>query len=108
MTALQDRRARLLASLYAKFGEACDWTFEAGGAVKPVTVRRRSDDTDVAFGASDAVVDREIVRVRRAEIAMPAIGDLVSVDGGAFRVIADPRRSKHGLEWTCEVSLLRA
>lgn len=113
MTALADRRARLLAALYATFGEAAAWTSAASGAVTSLTVRRKGEDDQVGFGESAALVTKDMLRVRVADLAAPAEDDQVVVQlaaGGAetVRVLAPPRRVRNGLEWVCEVAAVRA
>lgn len=113
MAALQDRRARLLASLYAEFGEPADWAPVDGGAAVSVTVRRRSEDGLVNYGGSTAIGLQNPIRVRRSEVAQPYEGDLVTVkdpDTGAeletYRILGEPRLAKTGAEWVCDAALV--
>src|SRR5438045_1360547 len=104
MSALQDRRVRLLASLYATFGEAASW------AGAPCTVRRRTETVSVDFGDSAGLTASNLLKVRAAEIAAPARGNtvVVTLAGGGtstLRVIADPVLVKSGLEWVAEVAV---
>lgn len=108
MTALADRRAKLLAVLYAKFGEAAGWSASAGGAAVPVTIRRKTGDVIVDFGDSQAVASQEILRVRAAEVSAPTEGDRVEIAGAeTLRILGQPRRAKQGLEWICEAAIVR-
>lgn len=108
MTALAVRRAKLLAALYDKFGEAAGWTPAGGGSAAPVTIRRKTGDVIVGFGESEAVASQDILRVRASEISAPVTGDVVSITGAETLVIlGQPRRAKQGLEWICEATLKR-
>jgi hypothetical protein len=99
----QDRRARLLAALYARFGEAADWTPAAGGSASPVTVRRRGDDGLVQMGPTEVVAPTHLLRVRVADVAAPARRDSVAIGAETFRVMGKPRLVHSGLEWLCEI-----
>lgn len=109
MTALQSRRAKLLASLYVTFGEAASWTPVGGGAVQSVTVRRNEEDGEAAFGSSAVLGPQTFIRVRSSEVAEPQRGDLVAIveTGETFKVISDPRRERNGGDWACEVAEVR-
>lgn len=102
MTALQDRRARLLASLYRTYGEAATWTPAAGGAGSPVTIRRAPEDVEQAFGDNLALVRKDFIRVRVSEVSSPGKGDLVVIGSESFRILGKPRKVKAGNEWVCE------
>lgn len=116
MAALHDRRARLLASLYAKFGEAAAWTSALGGAAVPCTIRRKGvEDIDVTYGQGGSLAEKDILKVRASEIPAPGDGDLVAIlaDDGVtvvetFRLISAPRRIRGGLEWACEPGPVRS
>lgn len=109
MDALQDRRARLLASLYTTYGEAAEWTPVDGGAAVSVMVRRRGEDVDAGFGMSVALVWKDFLKVRVSELAVASLGDLVAfpATGETFRIIAEPRKVKAGMEWVCEPGQVR-
>lgn len=109
MSALQARRARLLASLYVSYGEAALWTPAAGGTPIAVTIRRRGEEVDAPMGASSALVWQDVIRVRRLELAAPARGDRVALETGeTVKIIADPRQAKAGGEWVCEYAPVRS
>ena len=109
MSALQARRARLLASLYVAYGEAALWTPATGGAPIPVTIRRRGEEVDAPMGASSALVWQDFIRVRRLDLAAPGRGDRVALESGeTVKIIADPREAKAGGEWVCEYAPLRS
>jgi len=108
MSALQARRARLLASLYVSYGEAAIWTPAAGGPPIPVTIRRRGEEVDAPMGGSSALVWQDFIRVRRLELAAPARGDRVAIGEETLKIIAEPRQAKAGGEWVCEYAPVRS
>jgi len=44
-----------------------------------------------------------LLEVRAADVAVPAEGDSVGLDGEALRVVGDPRRVAGGRVWRCQV-----
>lgn len=107
MSAPQDRRRRLLAALYAKFGESAVWTPAAGGADTPVTVRPHTGDVEIDFGQSKTIAPQNMLRVRSDDLT-PATKDTVVIGEGAeartVKVIGKPRLAHQGLEWVCEIA----
>ena len=104
MAALHDRRARLLASLYATYGEAATWTSAEGGQPFPIMVRRRQGEDALSFGQSEISATSEVFRVRKSEVAeamMDATFTLTEADE-SFRLLADARQADFGMEWICE------
>jgi hypothetical protein len=83
-----------------------DALWRAGGAGDGAVVRviRKSPDEVVGFGSGRAVMATVLIDVRVAEVASPAAGDTVEIDGGLFAVIGTPVRDSLGLVWTCEAS----
>ena len=65
----------------------------------------------VGFGASRAVRPTALIEVRAIDIAMPAIGDTVTIPGSSpgtstvYTIIAEPVGDSLGLVWTCEAGL---
>lgn len=104
MSPVVDRRARLLAAVYAQWGEDAVWT--PGDGPDPVRVKREEADADVQLGQSRVRVDSIVLRVRRAEVSAPAKGDQVGfVDPPeAFVLIAKPKLERFGMEWICEAA----
>jgi hypothetical protein len=45
-----------------------------------------------------------LIDVRRSEVAEPASGDMVEIDGETFEVIAAPTVDSLHLVWTCEAA----
>lgn len=93
----------------ALFGDpniAGDAIWRAGGVGAGTAVRvviRRPDQV-AGFGDSRAIVPTMLIEVRRSEVAKPANGDTVEIDGETFEVISAPVRDSLGLMWTCEAA----
>ena len=86
---------------------AKDAQWKAGGTGAGVVCRIRFAQPDevVNFGQSRAVMSAVLIRVRTADIAAPAEGDIVTVGTTDYRISGDPRY--HGtrrLEWLCEAA----
>jgi hypothetical protein len=105
-----DRRSRLLAALYAKFGEPADWTPVGGGGTTRVTVRPAPEDDVLNFGDGRALVEKIPLLVRVAEVATPAANDVFVLNPGpgeeAVQLLATPRRTRYRLEWLLEARRL--
>jgi hypothetical protein len=107
MTTPAERRATVLATVYATFGEPALWTPAGGGDAVSVTVKRADVDDVVQFGDSRAILPSLVLKVRRSDLGSPGQDDTVIVNPGAgqesFVIIAQPRRSpRYGDEWACE------
>lgn len=77
------------------------WTH---GSSQPKAVRvicHRPDDV-MAFGETRLHTTTTIVDVRVADVAQPAAGDLVAIDGETCVVQGTPRRDSGRLVWSCE------
>lgn len=74
----------------------------AGAAVRVITKR---PDQITGFGDSRAILPTMLIEVRRSEVAAPAAGDTVEIDGETFAVIATPLIDSLGLIWACEAAL---
>jgi hypothetical protein len=85
---------------------AADALWRAGGAGAGIAVRivRKSPDEIVGFGNSRTVLSAVLIDVRSTEVAVPAAGDTVEIDGDLFDIIGTPTRDSLGLVWTCEAS----
>jgi hypothetical protein len=93
----------------ALFGDpniATDAVWRAGGvgAATAVRVVTRRPDQVVGFGDSRAVLPTLLVEVRRSEVAEPASGDTVEIEGELFEIIAAPTTDSVRLVWTCEAA----
>jgi hypothetical protein len=80
------------------------WRWGGVGAGIAVRVVARRPDQVVGFGDSRAVLPTLLVDVRRSEVAEPASGDTVEIDGETFEVIAAPIIDSVRLIWTCEAA----
>jgi hypothetical protein len=86
-------------------GEDAIWRAGGVGAGVAIRVIRKSPDKIVGFGDSRAVMPSVLIDVRSAEMALPAAGDTVEIDGSIFDIIAEPTADALRLVWTCEASL---
>jgi hypothetical protein len=93
-------------ALFADPNIATDAIWRAGGAGIGTAVRvvTRRPDQVVGFGDSRAVLPTLLIDVRRSEVAEPASGDTVEIDGDLFEVIAAPIIDSVRLVWTCEAA----
>jgi len=86
----------MLDDLFADPHLARDATWRAGGAGDGVPVRlilRRPDETAAIFDVH-ATLPRLAAEVRASEVAAPAEGDLLSLDGADYRVRGAERDSE--------------
>jgi hypothetical protein len=93
-------------ALFADPNVARDAIWRAGnaGAGTVVRVVTRRPDQVIGFGDSRAVLPTLLIDVRRSEVAEPASGDTVEIDGDLFEVIAAPIIDSVRLVWTCEAA----
>jgi len=93
-------------ALFADPNFATDAIWRAGGAGAGTAVRvvTRQPDQVAGFGDSRAVLPTLLIDVRRSEVAEPASGDTVEIDGAAFEIIAAPTIDSLRLVWTCEAA----
>ena len=93
-------------ALFADPNIAMDAVWRAGGVGDGTTVRviTRRPDQVVAFGESRAVLPTLLVEVRRSEVAEPASGDTVEIEGEFFEIIAAPTTDSVRLVWACEAA----
>jgi hypothetical protein len=78
------------------------WRAGGVGDGIPVRVVTRRPDQAVGFGDSRAILPTMLIEVRRAEVASPAVGDVVTIEGDSFEIIAAPTLDSLRLVWTCE------
>lgn len=92
--------------LFADPNIAVDAIWRAGGAGTGTAVRvvTRGPDQVIGFGDSRAVLPTLLIDVRRSEVAEPASGDTVEIDGETFEVISSPTIDSLRLVWTCEAA----
>ncbi|MBZ0228427.1 MAG: hypothetical protein K8F58_08255 [Bauldia sp.] len=86
-------------------GEDAIWRPGGIGAGVAVRVIGKSPDKIVGFGDSRAVMPSALIDVQFAEMALPAAGDTVEIDGSIFDIIAEPTADSLQLVWTCEASV---
>jgi hypothetical protein len=99
----------LASAIDALFGDphiARHALWRAGGSGEGVTVRvvTRQPDQVAGFGDSRAILPTMLIDVRRSEVAKPATGDTVEIDGEPFAIIAPPVADNLRLVWTCEAA----
>lgn len=94
-------------ALFADSNIARSAIWRAGGAGTGVAARAviRRPDQVVGFGDSRAILPTMLIEVRRSEVAAPAAGDTVEINGETFAIIATPTIDSLGLIWTCEAAL---
>lgn len=98
--------AAAINDLFGDVNLAQEVTWRAGGGGSGVSVRvitKRPDQVG-SFGDSRAVLPTMLIDVRRSEVAEPATGDTVEIDGNLFEVIAAPTLDSLRLVWTCEAA----
>lgn len=109
-----DRDARLQASVYRTFGEPARWISRLGGAPVEATVIPATAEEIARFGDSQAIIGTALFRVRPIEVPLPEEGDSVVtgtlvdqvfVPGPIYRVIAEPIRTRFGLDWMCQAEI---
>ena len=93
-------------ALFADPNIATEAIWRVGGAGTGTAVRvvTRRPGQVVGFGDSRAVLPTLLIDVRRSEVAEPASGDTVEIDGDLFEVIAAPIIDSVRLVWTCEAA----
>lgn len=98
-------RARMNDAIFARMGEDATWT----GLADPVRVIPREQDEDVQFSRALVLQRVSFLRVRKSDVAAPAIGDEIGIASLSvtYRVVAEPVLQRH-LVWICEVELVTA
>lgn len=85
--------------------DAAQWRAGGTGAPQAVRIVRKRPDEIVGFGASRAVRPTVLIDVRQSEVAMPMIGDTVTIGSSVYTIIAEPVGDSLGVVWTCQASL---
>jgi hypothetical protein len=96
--------AAAIDALFADPNLGLDAVYRVGGADPGVPVRvivRRPDRT-AEFGETRIVAETLIIDGRVSDIAAPADGDTVEVDGSVYVLQGEPIRDAERLVWTCE------
>ena len=90
--------------LFADPNLGMDAVYRAGGADPgvPVRVIVRQPDRIGAFGETRIVTGTLVIDIRVSEIAAPAEGDTIEVDGTVYVIQGEPIRDAERLIWTTE------
>lgn len=75
-----------------------------GGSPIPVRVIAKRPDTLISYGATAVVSETARFELRVSEVAAPAQGDAITVDGAAYLVQSARRLDPDRLVWTIEAA----
>ena len=97
--------AAALDALFADPNLGVDAVFRAGGAGPgvPIRVIVRQPDRIGTFGETRIAAATTTVDLRVAEVAAPAAGDTIEVDGTVYTIQGEPVRDAARLLWTAEL-----
>lgn len=98
--------ALALDTLYGDPNMGTPALYRAGGAGDgvPVTVLLSQPDADLPFGAATVRTATRVVEVRRSEVAAPAEGDALVIQGETLVVQAPPKADAARLSWTLDLA----
>jgi hypothetical protein len=85
-----------------EFGSSATFTPDGGSPVSLTVVHSRSSDA-VALGAAQIMADIHFVRIRVADVTLPASGDQIEIAGVSYRLNAAPELDAQGVVWTCSI-----
>ena len=93
--------------LFADPNLAVDAVYRAGGADPgiPVRVIVRRPDRVGEFGETRIVAETVMIDIRVSEVAAPAEGDTIEVNGTVYVIQGEPTRDAERLVWTIEARL---
>jgi hypothetical protein len=96
--------AAAIEALFADPNLGIDAVYRMGGANPgvPVRVILRRPDWVGEFGATRIIAETLIIDVRVSEVAAPADGDTIEVDGTIYVIQGTPIRDAERLVWTIE------
>jgi hypothetical protein len=96
--------ASAIDTLFADPNLGLDAVYRAGGADPgvPVRVILRRPDRISEFGETRIVAGTLLIDVRVGEVAAPADGDTIELDGVVYVVQGEPIRDAERLVWTIE------
>ncbi len=97
-----DAASRMHDAIFDREGEDALWKAAGAGEGVPVKVLADMPDTVAGIGDESVVLRTTVFRVRKSEIAVPAVGDVVTVFDTDFTVDAEPRLDKYRQVWLCE------
>ena len=91
-------------ALFADPNLATGAVYRAGGADPGVSVRAilRRPDRIGEFGETRILTETTMFDIRASEIAAPAEGDTIVVDGSTYVIQGEPIRDAERLIWTIE------
>ncbi len=91
-------------ALFADPNLGRDGLYRAGGADPgiPVRVILRRPDRVGEFGETRIVTETLLIDIRVSEVATPADGDTIEVDGTVYVIQGEPIRDAERLVWTIE------
>lgn len=72
-----------------------------GGAPVELRVIRSSPSAKANFGTTRVVMDGNVFDVRRADVAQPKRGDLITIGSDTFVLNGAPELDVEGLSWSC-------
>jgi hypothetical protein len=104
MSAFIDHARRAIDAVFEHLGAAAAYTPPGGGAAVPCMVIDDRADRELTGFSGRPLMQANVFRVRRSEIAALAPGGVFVVDGASFTVVGDPRSDgPFRLEWACTV-----
>lgn len=94
------------AGLGALFNGPCSAAADfapGGGAPLPGGIRviRSRPDKLAPFGGGQTVLATNSFEIRVADVAAPAIGDVIIVGAESFAINAEPQLDEGGMTWVC-------
>ncbi len=97
--------AAAIDALFADPNLAIDTVYRVGGADAEVPVRAivRQPDRIGEFGETRVVAETVMIDIRVSEVAAPAEGDTIQVNGTVYVIQGEPIRDAERLVWTIEV-----
>jgi hypothetical protein len=78
--------------------------YRAGGAGEAITLRAivRQPDRIGTFGETRIATQTTLLDIRTSDIAAPAAGDTIEMDGTVYVIQGEPIRDAERLTWTIE------
>lgn len=74
------------------------------GEASEVRILRRRPDELTTWGGGQLVTDADLVEIRVSEAPGLSEGDMLVIDGDAFRVAAEPQRDADRLVWLAQLA----
>lgn len=97
-----DPFAAALDAIYRAPGSVAAVYTPAGGSARTVRIIRTVNSVDTPGGFPDGgrVYDRNVVKIRVSDVAMPELGDTIAIGAETLVVNEAPMLDAEGLEWT--------